>query len=623
VDYFQVLAMFARAKFDWPPQLVVLFRYLSIFNFNVELTAPECSFDVTYKEKWMFIEGLPLAALVLFGMLHCWLWFYKRVIKQRTKKLHSHVSALVGTALTMLYYLFMNITRTTLDVFNCSPTDPPDGFEYLEAVFVRCNEPGGLHLSLLPLAVVTLGLYTIAYPGLVAWILFKFRVEIREDQYLRAKSVGDTRLTNPRAYDVRKRFHKLYYQFKPEHWYWTVAILVRKFLIAFTSLMFRKSPEFQLAMALLVIFVSYVLQVRNRPYMSMSEHEDVLENLERSAVREKYNLSVAQALAAAGQGPPVSAAQLRTPYRIMAERVKSVESSVSRRKTVSARSRAARAQAFFWNYNTVESTLLACAVLVCLAGIMLASGRFKLTDESGALYYETQRDTITWITIMVVSFSILYFFAVFASELMSTLAPNAMSRRSKQMRRKSEMQKATAASAGVVDTEGMELARVETSSAAADEFAMNPMFSGSSTAKELAAMASSDPSDRAKWGLDQYRLEYERLRTSVDTLVQDNEKLVTELRNAKKSGTTAARGLDAYAAAKPAVPAARGPSKKQFAQVRTGSVSEAVDAAGESAAGGAAQIDEWQPVINPADGRTYYVNIRTRETSWTKPAALV
>ena len=40
------------------------------------------------------------------------------------------------------------------------------------------------------------------------------------------------------------------------------VILLRKFGIAFTSLMFNKNPEFQMAVALLVMFAAYALQVR-------------------------------------------------------------------------------------------------------------------------------------------------------------------------------------------------------------------------------------------------------------------------------------------------------------------------------------------------------------------------
>jgi hypothetical protein len=37
----------------------------------------------------------------------------------------------------LLYLLYLYITRTVLDVFDCTPTSPPDGFTYLKVVFER------------------------------------------------------------------------------------------------------------------------------------------------------------------------------------------------------------------------------------------------------------------------------------------------------------------------------------------------------------------------------------------------------------------------------------------------------------------------------------------------------
>jgi hypothetical protein len=58
---------------------------------------------------------------------------------------------------------------------------------------------------------------------------------------------------------------QLYYHFKPGKWYWESVITMRKFLIAFTSLMFRQIPSYQLAIALLVLFTAYVLHVIHWP----------------------------------------------------------------------------------------------------------------------------------------------------------------------------------------------------------------------------------------------------------------------------------------------------------------------------------------------------------------------
>ena len=53
------------------------------------------------------------------------------------------------------------MTRTILDVFNCSPTDPSDGKTYLEVVFEECGVPGGLQMRLLPYAIIAFLVYTV------------------------------------------------------------------------------------------------------------------------------------------------------------------------------------------------------------------------------------------------------------------------------------------------------------------------------------------------------------------------------------------------------------------------------------------------------------------------------
>ena len=54
------------------------------------------------------------------------------------------------------------------------------------------------------------------------------------------------------------------------------------------------------------------------------------------------------------------------------------------------------ALSFFWNYNTVEMTLLASAVLVNLAGVMCESNRFR------SEHFNDQRDGVTIFIMMVI-----------------------------------------------------------------------------------------------------------------------------------------------------------------------------------------------------------------------------
>jgi hypothetical protein len=389
VDYFQVLALFANSKVPWPPLCKQVYRMMSIFNFNIELTAPECSFKFTYDQKWMAMEGLPLVIFLgLFIGYLCVLWYKVRrgphtlpavtlaappcsvittplshprarpprfqsfitargpapltntaaaqvFIQKRTHKLHSHVSTLVSVAVTVMYFLYLFLTRAILDVFNCSPTDPFDGFTYLEVVFERCGMPGGIQLRLLPLAVTAFGVYSLGYPLTVAYLVFKHRESIYGDQILLAQFTGHSRKTNPLYWDVRKRYSKLYYQFKPRYYFWTLVILARKFALAVTALLFKKNPTFQLAVALLIMFISYSAQVMNRPYMSNSEKNEVV-RIHQSEMNGKLDVTVN------------IGTDRRRFKRLALASLTDIDMQMFTKKSVE----------YFWNYNTVEAVLL-------------------------------------------------------------------------------------------------------------------------------------------------------------------------------------------------------------------------------------------------------------------------
>jgi len=60
---------------------------------------------------------------------------------------------------------------------------------------------------------------------------------------------------------------------------------------------------------------------------------------------------------------------------------------------------------------------LFCAVLVCLAGVMFESDRFKATDGAGSLRYMWQRDLVTFIVIFIVFASFVYLAIVMLNEI--------------------------------------------------------------------------------------------------------------------------------------------------------------------------------------------------------------
>lgn len=74
--------------------------------------------------------------------VYCWTYSKRRFLQGR--------SGIIGELVIMFYYIYLYVTQTVLEVFNCNPTNPPDGHEYMSAVFVRCREPEGCTCSCSP-----------------------------------------------------------------------------------------------------------------------------------------------------------------------------------------------------------------------------------------------------------------------------------------------------------------------------------------------------------------------------------------------------------------------------------------------------------------------------------------
>ena len=192
--------------------------FVFVFLSPPQLTAPECSFpDVSYTQKWTAITLLPIGAVALFACVYVVVAVWQRLIKGQKKAAGSAAGALYSAAITLFYVLYLHLARTVFDVFNCQKTDPPDGqrYGYLQAVFEPCFVAGGVHMTLLPFAIAALAVYLIGFPAFCAYKLLRNRLVVQEDQLLRAMRIGTTKSTNPRGFGFRRRFQRLYYNFRP------------------------------------------------------------------------------------------------------------------------------------------------------------------------------------------------------------------------------------------------------------------------------------------------------------------------------------------------------------------------------------------------------------------------
>jgi hypothetical protein len=460
VDFFQVISILLLSKIGWPESVKQLLHILSAFNLNLDIVAPECLVpDVSFRTRWAFVMLLPVSLSALFAVIHAINGVYASVVKgQSLKKAFEDPSSFISSVLLLMYLLYIYLTRQVLDVFNCAPTEPPsygkDGqiIKYMVAVFEECGVAGGTQVTLLPAATAALIIYVAGYPAFIAWLMYKNREVVMEDQLLRAKGVGDDRLTNPNCLPFRKMWSRVYYQFKPETFYWGFIILNRKLWLAVTFVIFNRNAAFQLAASLMVMILSYALHVKYLPYMSPGDMEDIIKQHEALAATSPLHAKLRGRIAA------IEARGRRRGHKnLLAAGVK-----------IDAAALLGLLSGVLFNYNTVEAVMLFGAVIVNLMGVMYAA------QARGGSAYSEARDAVTSVVLAAIIICILYFVMVIVVEI-TTLAQDAAVRRravvAAQRRKKSS-------SDDVAESDNRVRRAAATSNVAVGNVSatMNPMF---------------------------------------------------------------------------------------------------------------------------------------------------
>ena len=141
--------------------------------------------------------ALPICVFLLFGTIHALRVLYNVVTRRKRgtscRKQLYHAVTMKSASLLMFYVLYLYLVRTVLSIFNCVPTNPPDGQLYLavskafthfpqktflalislhysQTVFVPCGVPGGLQMTLMPWAVMGIIIYVLGYPAFLGQV---------------------------------------------------------------------------------------------------------------------------------------------------------------------------------------------------------------------------------------------------------------------------------------------------------------------------------------------------------------------------------------------------------------------------------------------------------------------
>ena len=79
----QVLSIFSSLSISWPSFISKIYTYLSLFNFDISITAPECSFSFSWQKKWYLEECIPLMVAGCLLLVHLAKIGHKLIIKKK------------------------------------------------------------------------------------------------------------------------------------------------------------------------------------------------------------------------------------------------------------------------------------------------------------------------------------------------------------------------------------------------------------------------------------------------------------------------------------------------------------------------------------------------------------
>ncbi len=220
-----------------------------------------------------------------------------------------------------------------------------------------------------------------------------------------AAETGNTIETNPDSFHIRKRYSQMYYHFRPGKIYWIIYILARKGFISIIGMLLGEYASLQLTTTTLILFVAYVMQVKHEPYMSTSQRLHVLaDHKMKCREGDEKHLYMAIRIKKALEFKAKQDASKQKKRKRMSQIGRQIDKIVT--KTYK--------HNYFFNFNSVEQTLLVCAIVICMAGVVFDTSMFA---NPRTVQDHTTKNLVGVFVAVVLGFSIVYYFLVFLTEV--------------------------------------------------------------------------------------------------------------------------------------------------------------------------------------------------------------
>ncbi|MDP2324038.1 MAG: hypothetical protein Q8N51_08415, partial [Gammaproteobacteria bacterium] len=253
VDFFQVLGRQASIAIPWGSGTSAALRWSALLDFDLELMAPECVINVDFTTTWLAVNVMPLAGIVVLAVFH----FGRGRRGNRTGWLdlsEARIRTFLSSVMLLCQLVYMVLVVKALAALDC--VSIPGGRQVLESSSSIVCWESKEHMPLMIGGAVAVLVYAIGIPLAFMWAMQRAR-DPHRSQSSRAFWVAVTAPLSAR--------------FRPSHTSWILVIMVRKALIAAGVILQSTRPIMQLTLSIFVLAVALALQMRHRPYDTMSK----------------------------------------------------------------------------------------------------------------------------------------------------------------------------------------------------------------------------------------------------------------------------------------------------------------------------------------------------------------
>ena len=292
VNFCQVLSRYADFNLKWPSSANGVFKGSSSMNLNFDILQVDCSTQPDYISKWYLTMSIPLVVLCAYGLLYGAgvLWAY---IVERYEMRGNHgegkvavllgltrtepiapvdwFNALHGGYLTFLMFVYMLISGTALELFDCT-LQPTEIYTLDANTTMECWDEQ--HWQMMPVCLLGLLMYTVGIPAYIGLRVFQHRHQLQDPEiyskygcfYRKYQGMIQHEAEQAAVSPGIDQSHTALPSNTDHRYLWEIAVMGRK--LAFNlSKLFTRYPYVNSVTAQFTLLIALLAQSKASPYV--------------------------------------------------------------------------------------------------------------------------------------------------------------------------------------------------------------------------------------------------------------------------------------------------------------------------------------------------------------------